>query len=93
MTNKRDDFRGFSLFSDIEDYVLRVRNRACVLANMAEDNSKSSLINAKGVSLILGYFQQVPEDERDLETVLLAHRGVGGVGHPVLRLRNAGEQS
>lgn len=65
MTNKRDDFRGFSLFSDIEDYVLRVRNRACVLANMAEDNSQSSLINAKGVSLILGYFQQVPEDERE----------------------------
>ncbi len=65
MTNKRDDFRGFSLFSDIEDYVLRVRNRAVVLTNMAEDNSKSSLINAKGVSLILGYFQQVPEDERE----------------------------
>lgn len=65
MTNKRDDFRGFSLFSDIEDYVLRVRNRACVLANMAQDNSQSSLINAKGVSLILGYFQQVPEDERE----------------------------
>lgn len=65
MTNKRDDFRGFSLFSDIEDYVLRVRNRAVVLTNMAEDNSQSSLINAKGVSLILGYFQQVPEDERE----------------------------
>ena len=65
MTNKRDDFRGFSLFSDIEDYVLRVRNRAVVLTNMAEDNSQSSLINAKGVALILGYFQQVPEDERE----------------------------
>jgi len=57
-------YKGFSLFNDIEDYILRTRNRACVLANMAEDNSKSRLINAKGVSLILGYFQQVPADER-----------------------------
>ena len=63
--NKRNDFKGFSLFNDIEDYVLKVRNRAVVLTNIAEDNSQSSLINAKGVAMILGYFQMVPEDERE----------------------------
>jgi len=60
----KNTYKGFSLFNDIEDYILRTRNRAVVLANMAEDNSKSRLINAKGASLILGYFQQVPADER-----------------------------
>lgn len=60
-----NDFKGFSLFNDIEDYVLRVRNRAVILTNMAEDNSEKGLINVKGVAYILGYFKMVPEDERE----------------------------
>jgi hypothetical protein len=62
MTN---NFKGFSLFNDIEDYVLRVRNRAVILTNIAEDNSEKGLINVKGVATILGYFKMVPEDERE----------------------------
>lgn len=58
-------YKGFELFNDIEDYILKTRNRACVLANIAEDNAKSSLINARGASLILGYFQAIPSDERE----------------------------
>jgi hypothetical protein len=61
----KSTYKGFELFNDIADYVLKTRNRAVVLANIAEDNSKSRLINAKGASLILGYFQQVPADERE----------------------------
>ena len=61
----KNTYKGFELFNDIADYVLKTRNRAVVLANIAEDNSKSRLINAKGASLILGYFQQVPADERE----------------------------
>ena len=57
-------YKGYSLFNDITDYVLKTRNRAVILANMAEDNSKSSLISPKGAGLILGYFQQIPEAER-----------------------------
>jgi hypothetical protein len=74
-----NDFKGFSLFNDIEDYVLRVRNRAVTLANMAEDNSEKGLINVKGVAYILGYFKMVPEDEReDVQTKFkstMAERG------------------
>lgn len=62
---KRTAYKGFYLFNDIEDYILKTRNRAVVLANIAQDNSQSSLINAKGISLILGYFQQIPTDERE----------------------------
>lgn len=61
---KRNTFKGFELFNDITDIILRTRNRAVVLANIAEDNAKGGLINAKGAGLILGYFQQVPPSER-----------------------------
>ena len=62
---QRTAYKGFCLFNDIEDYALRTRNRAVVLANIAQDNSEGSRINMKGASLILGYFQHVPTDERE----------------------------
>jgi hypothetical protein len=61
MTNT---YRGFDLFNDIEDEALRTRNRAVVLANMAEDHTKNRRINAKGSMLILGYFNEIPKEER-----------------------------
>lgn len=62
---KRTAYKGFCLFSDIEDYALKTRNRAVVLANLADDNSEARRITAKGAALILGYFQQIPTDERE----------------------------
>ncbi|KWH03698.1 hypothetical protein WT58_23990 [Burkholderia territorii] len=61
---QRDNFKGFSLFNDIEDTALQTQNRARVLFNIAEDHIKSQRINQKGVALILGYFNCVPEAER-----------------------------
>ena len=61
---KRNTYKGFELFSDITDDTLRTRNQAVVLANIAEDNSKSKLISPKGASLILGYFQMVSPEYR-----------------------------
>lgn len=58
-------FKGFELFSDIEDDALRTRNRAVVLANLAEDHTKDRRISAKGAGLILGYVQSIPEGERN----------------------------
>lgn len=58
------EYKGFSLFSDIDDKELRNRNRAVVLANIAENNSRNQRIGANGMGLILGYFSNIPEDER-----------------------------
>lgn len=63
MPNK-NDYKGFCLFNDVEDEALKTRNRAVVLANIAESNIKDQRINAKGVALILGYFNQIPLAER-----------------------------
>lgn len=65
MNEIQNEYKGFSLFSDIEDSSLRNRNRAVVLANIAEDNlNKEKRITPKGAALVLGYFSQVPEAER-----------------------------
>ncbi|MNX05479.1 hypothetical protein D3C86_350930 [compost metagenome] len=61
MTNA---FQGFNLFNDIEDKILRIRNRAVVLSNIYEDNSKDGKINGKGAAIMLGYFGRIPEAER-----------------------------
>lgn len=60
MTN----YKGFELFEDIEDEALRNRNRAVVLSNIAEDHTRNRLVSPKGASLMLGYFQAIPQEER-----------------------------
>ena len=60
-----DTFSGFNLFNDIDDDLLRIRNRAVVLANMYCDNSKDGKTTPKGAYLVLGYFSKIPEYERE----------------------------
>lgn len=64
MTQEYVEYKGFSLFFDIEDTVLRSRNQAVVLANMAESNSKNRRITPNGAGLIIGYFDRIPKEER-----------------------------
>jgi hypothetical protein len=62
--NANNEYKGFSLFNDIEDDILRIRNRAVVLANLAEDNTENLKVSMKGASLIFGYFNLVPPHEK-----------------------------
>lgn len=64
MTQEYVEYKGFSLFFDIEDTYLRSRNQAVVLANMAESNSKNRRITPNGAGLIIGYFDRIPKEER-----------------------------
>lgn len=57
-------YQGFNLFNDIEDIILRTRNRAVVLANIYTDNCKDGKVSGKGAITILNYFQKIPEAER-----------------------------
>lgn len=59
-----NEFKGFSLFTDIEDEALRIRNLSVTLANIAEDNTQNHFISPKGASLMLGYFQAIPGELR-----------------------------
>jgi hypothetical protein len=62
----RNDYKGFSLFNDIEDIELRNRNRAVILTNLMEDNinKKTLKVSMKGADLILNYFNLIPQEER-----------------------------
>lgn len=64
MTQEYVEYKGFSLFFDIEDSDLRSRNQSVVLANMAESNSKNRRITPNGAGLIIGYFDRIPKEER-----------------------------
>lgn len=60
-----NEYKGFSLFNDVEDVNLRTFNRARILVNIAEDyTNKQKRISGGGVGLIIGYFNQVPLAER-----------------------------
>lgn len=65
MQKSLNEFKGFSLFNDIDDKGLRSRNRAVMLANITEDNlTPNKRLTEKGVVLVLGYFTSIPENER-----------------------------
>lgn len=60
-----NEYKGFSLFNDVDEAPLRTHNRARILANIAQDNTnKLKRISANGAGLIMGYFLRVPEGER-----------------------------
>jgi hypothetical protein len=56
--------KGFELFTDIEDNVLRVRNQAVTLANIADMHSKFGFISPKGATLMLSYYQEIPDCDK-----------------------------
>ncbi|HET8689282.1 MAG TPA: hypothetical protein VFM18_21940 [Methanosarcina sp.] len=62
---KKNEFKGYSLFNDIEDVALRNRNRAVVMANMVEQNTKQRKMTPKGAQLVIGYFGQVPDADKE----------------------------
>lgn len=62
--------KGYSLFNDIEDRDLRIRNRAVVLTNIMEDGFTQGRVSSKAALIIMNYFHHVPEEEKD-ETLAL----------------------
>ncbi len=60
----KNEYNGYSLFNDVEDKTLQQRNRAVVMANIAEQYTQAKKITLKGTALILGYFGCIPQEER-----------------------------
>lgn len=62
--SNQNQFKGYSLFNDITDTALRIRNQSVVLCNIAESNVVKGLISPRGAALILGYFNFVSPADR-----------------------------
>jgi len=58
------DYNGYDLFLDVEDQELQTRNRAVVLWNIYEMNSKNGRTSPRGVSDMVGYVNALPGKER-----------------------------
>jgi len=61
----KNEIYGYSLFNDLEDAALQERNRAVVMANIAEHYTKKDKISPKGASMIINYFNEIPVALRD----------------------------
>lgn len=75
-----NEFKGYSLFNDIEDAALRSRNRAVTLCNIAEAHTnKEKRISHGGAALMIRYTEQLPSEERkqvlDMMVQFMKERG------------------
>jgi 2,4-dienoyl-CoA reductase-like NADH-dependent reductase (Old Yellow Enzyme family) len=68
MTQK-NEINGYSLFNDIDDENLRIRNRAVVMANMCQNNMKKDKISPKGMALVVGYFNAIKDAVERSKTI------------------------
>lgn len=62
----KSNFKGYSLFTELESTTLRAYNRARLMVSMMEDNvdKVTKRVTPKGAHLVLQYFEQIPENER-----------------------------
>ena len=58
-----DNFNGYPLFNDVEDFELRTRNRGIIMANIMEDNTTDGIVSSRGIKDVTGYYSKVPAHE------------------------------
>lgn len=60
----QDNYKGLSLFNDVQDRAIQTNNRAAIMANTMEEHSFKAKVSPKGLSLVLGYFNALPVLDR-----------------------------
>lgn len=79
---QNDNYKGYPLFITTEDFQLKSRNRGVVMANMVEEhyNKAVNKVSALGLSLVLGYFNNILPVERraakEAFSAILQERGI-----------------
>lgn len=63
--NKANEVKGYSLFKDIEDKALRIRNRGVIMANITEDGCDKGKISVAAARTLFEYLAGVPLEERE----------------------------
>lgn len=59
-----NEYKGYSLFNDVEDKELQAYNRGNIMAVIAIDNQKNGKLNVAATKDLVGYFNQIPSEER-----------------------------
>lgn len=60
----KNEYKGFSLFNDVEELTRQERNRAVILCNIVEHNTHKGQITPRGAGLAMGYFSKIPAEQR-----------------------------
>lgn len=60
----KNEYKGYSLFNDVEDLALQERNRAVIMCNIVEHNTHKGQITPRGAGLAMGYFSKIPAEQR-----------------------------
>ena len=60
----KNDYKGYSLFNDIDSAFLRIKNRGTVLANMIETGQVGTSIKHDATADVIGYFGSIPDAEK-----------------------------
>ena len=60
----KNEYRGYSLFNDVEELALQERNRAVIMCNIVEHNTHKGKITPRGAGLAMGYFSKIPAEQR-----------------------------
>jgi len=63
MTETRE-YDDYSLFDDVEDDLLRTRNRCIVMYNIYDSTTKDGKTNARGTKQLMEYLNMIPQNER-----------------------------
>lgn len=74
-SNTINEYKGYSLFFDVDNVSLRNRNRAVVMANMFPKNKHGEdKVPLKVTVDMLTYFSRIPPAERKEVLILLTQR-------------------
>lgn len=68
-----NQYKGYSLFNDVEDKVSQTYNRARVMKNMMLDHSDTNkVVSDIGQTMLMTYFTHIPESDRQAVHTKLA---------------------
>lgn len=60
-----NEFKGYSLFNDVEDKEVQTYNRARIMVNIMEDHAVGKNVSGAGLLVSMGYFQSLPPEDRE----------------------------
>jgi len=71
MSQKSEETRsvqGYSMFDDIEDRYLRIRNQGAILRNIAVANRSrcGKKLKPAGMALLMSYFSNIKDDDKGI---------------------------
>ncbi len=81
-TKKSETYKGYSLFTDVQDKQVQIINRGAIMANIVEEHVHNKKVSRQGLALILGYFNALlPIDRKSVKAAFEQHLTERGINY------------